>query len=263
MKETNKKNIDFVLRYYKAGKIDTRKAIKRFHAETGTSQRVKSWQMIAAAASLLLLIAAGSYIFWNEDKTKLVAGNVAKTFILPDSTHVILSPHSSLSYRGDRCRDVEMTGKIFFKVKHDPQHRFDIHGEMSHVTVLGTVFQVSERDNVAGVYVVSGRVLFAQRLSDEGVILTKGMTGVLHRGDKMPVVKYDSEGINKTTWATKVFHFDNAPLDDVLQDLSSYYGVRLSCKAEGKRLSGDFDANDIDETVSIIEQVLNVKIKKQ
>jgi transmembrane sensor len=88
------------------------------------------------------------------------------------------------------------------------------------------------------------------------------MKAVLGKGDAKPQLVQNSD-INQTAWATHQFHFDNTPINDVMQQLSAYYGVRLSASESGKRLSGDFDASDINDITSIIEETLNIKISKK
>jgi transmembrane sensor len=77
------------------------------------------------------------------------------------------------------------------------------------------------------VYVTSGKVSFAAKSSADGIILTQGMKAVLGKGDAKPQLVQNGD-INQTAWATHQFHFDNTPINDVMQQLSAYYGVRLS-----------------------------------
>lgn len=66
-----------------------------------------------------------------------------------------------------------------------------------------------------------------------------------------------------TVSVPKTFHFDNTPLHEVLDELSAYYGVRLSADQEGKRLTGDFEADSLDMTIRLIEEVLDVTISRE
>lgn len=59
---------------------------------------------------------------------------------------------------------------------------------------------------------------------------------------------------------TRHFHFDNTPLPEVLKELGSYYGVTLTADKTDKRLTADFDSGSLDETLHMIEQVLDVRI---
>lgn len=64
------------------------------------------------------------------------------------------------------------------------------------------------------------------------------------------------------TKETMTFHFDDTPLSEVLSELSAYYGVALTADCEDKRLTGDFEADSLEATLRMIEEVLDVKISQ-
>lgn len=60
MTEINEKDLEFVARRYDPAKYDTRKAIRRFHARTGSAVHRRWWMTAAAvAASVVVVTAAG------------------------------------------------------------------------------------------------------------------------------------------------------------------------------------------------------------
>ena len=63
--------------------------------------------------------------------------------------------------------------------------------------------------------------------------------------------------------ATHQFHFDDTPLSEVLSTLSRYYHVRLTASDTVKRLTADFDADDLDDIISLVSQTSNVSISKE
>lgn len=261
MKETQEKWLHFVLKHYQDGKLDTRKAIKKFKRNNGFERKHQTvWYTASIAASILLCLVWG--ITFNKNNHDLIAQDTIKTFILPDGTSVTLSPHSSLSYNSEDCRTVEMTGKAFFKVKHDNAHPFNVTGSKVHVTVLGTQFQITESESGSNVYVVCGKVKFSVKGKEDGLILTKGMKANLNNDEEIPKI-VNAGSINQTAWATHMFIFDKTPLKIVLKELSSYYHIPLSSPTSiDKTLSGNFHTGDIDEIIDIINNVLNVKIQK-
>lgn len=269
MKEIEKKCLDFVLRYYKFERFDTNKAIRRFE-ERNIPVHVdyRPFWYSGIAATILLCIAFSLY-FYNtgekEEWIKLASGNVIETFLLPDSTTVTLSPQSTVSYHSSDFKDkrqVNMTGKVFFEVTKDKRHPFEIYGKLSRVTVLGTRFQVSELSEESNVYVISGKVLFSAKEQAEGVILTQGMEAVLTDGESKPKVVAPSS-VNQTAWATKSFFFDNAPISEVLSELSDFYHVQLTTDNTEKSLNGEFETNSLEEIIGLIENVLKIKIQKK
>ena len=65
MKESFEKKLDFVVRHYKEGLFDTRKAIERLHGSFADSRPVRKWWSVlaAAAASVAVAFAAGYGIY--------------------------------------------------------------------------------------------------------------------------------------------------------------------------------------------------------
>lgn len=261
VKEINHKNLDFVLHYYKHGALDTKRAISQFKAKAGIRKR-PIWKYVGIAACFLLvingLLLGKQWLF----TTQLTAFDKPKSYLLQDGSRIVLSPHSTLSYRPINPRNVKMSGKVYFEVKHNPEKPFDIEGEMSHVMVLGTKFQVAESSSFSKVYVSQGRVLFAALNREDGVILTKGMSATLKKESAKPIID-NRPSQNSLAWMSHKFHFDNTPLPSVLKDLSAYYQVSLSCKETGKYLSADLQADSLDDIIALIEQTLNVNIEKQ
>lgn len=273
MKDIEKKCLQFVLRYYKPGAWDTQKAIRHFEQRNGIfpkSNRRTYWYS-GVAATILLFILSGIYLYnmdtdMNDGWTRLVADNSAATYTLPDSTSITLFPHATLSYQPGafmrKNRQVNMSGKIYFAVRRDAKHPFEVNGSLSHVKVLGTRFQVNDNPESAEVCVVSGKVLFTAKGQGEGVILTKGMEAELMHGEKMPSLSV-SGNINQTAWATGIFVFDNTPLTTVLKDLSDFYHVQLTSEDSDKKLTGVFETDNLDKVIDLIENVLHVKIQKK
>lgn len=59
-----------------------------------------------------------------------------------------------------------------------------------------------------------------------------------------------------------VLKYDNAPIDDVLSELSDYYGRELALKtAPRRRISGEIEATSLEEVVEVLEATLDIKIE--
>lgn len=267
MEKIDEKALDFVVKYYQEGKLDTLNAIKTFRHLIGEKAVVRPiHRYIAIAASLLVLIglAIGWYITMNDERTVLASANDIETYKLPDSTIITLAPHSSISFSyigmKNGRRSVDFNGKAYFKVKHDKEHPFDVYGSISHVRVLGTVFQIDESaGNNSCVTLISGKVFFGSRNAENGVILTDGMTAKLGINDSVPNI-VSSKNKNETVWVSKVFRFDDATITEVLNQLSKYYHVKLSASDKTKRVSGEFEAGELSNVISMLENMLDIRI---
>ena len=268
MSDFEDKHMDFVLKHYQEGKFDTQKAIDRFNEAHGIVQkprrRVLPWVsgMVAAAAAVILCV----FLFRGNDQQKhqihLVADAQVKEFVLPDGSEVTLAPGSRLTYSEQSPRKTQLEGKAFFEVARDEAVPFEITADGSFVRVLGTKFMVDAGSSVKEVYVTEGKVLFAKSSDSEGVILTKDMQATLSELDAVPVISMEPD-VNSIAWQRGSFIFNQTPLKEVLETLSKHYKVSFAATDLDKQLSGEFDAEDLDLIISIIESALDVHIVKR
>lgn len=66
--------------------------------------------------------------------------------------------------------------------------------------------------------------------------------------------------LNPDVATTHVFVYNDAPLDQVLKELSAYYHCTLKAPATDKHLTGTFPDDDVAFIVSLIEKALDIKI---
>ena len=268
MSDFEDKHMDFVLKHYQEGKFDTQKALQRFNEAHGIVQkprrRVLPWVsgMVAAAAAVVLCV----FLFRGNDpqtqQVQLVADAQIQEYVLPDGTEVTLAPGSKLTFSEKSPRKTQLEGKAYFEVARDEAVPFEITSDGAFVRVLGTKFMVDAGSSVKEVYVTEGKVLFAKSSDAEGVILTKDMQATLSESDAVPVVAMEPD-VNSIAWQRGSFIFNQTPLKEVLETLSKHYMVSFVANDLSKQLSGEFDAEDLDLIISIIESALDVHIVKR
>ena len=265
MSDFEDKHMDFVLKHYQEGKFDTQTAIDRFNEAHGIVQkprrRVLPWvsAMVAAAAAVVLCV----FLFRsNDQQIQLMASAEVQEFVLPDGSEVTLAPGSRLTYSEKSPRKTQLEGKAFFEVARDEAVPFEITSDGAFVRVLGTKFMVDAGSSVKEVYVTEGKVLFAKSSNAEGVILTKDMQATLSQSDAVPVIAMEAD-VNSIAWHRGSFIFNQTPLREVLETLSKHYRVSFAATDLSKQLSGEFDAEDLDLIISIIESALDVHIIKR
>lgn len=264
------KELNFVTKYYRHGSLDIKKAYRATLDKAGRQRRT-NLRWIAVAAVVALLIVGGGLVMHYKSVssvTTFVTENNNRYIALDDGAHVILAPHSSLSYEDD-CRRVEMTGKVYFDIRHDENHPFVISDDDYVIRDIGTRLVVDEKQMGEGqkstkVYVLDGSVCLLSSHSSKGVIVDKDELYQIGTGATRPVMVSSRISSNDmAVWATHEFHFVYAPLSVVLTDLSEYYHVSLSCKETNKHLTADFQATSLDSIKSMIEETLGVEIKQK
>ena len=114
-------------------------------------------RILAAAAALALLVVS-SFLLLRNKESKEIAWKTYQTEYgqtlrqhLPDGTSVVLNANSTLSVPSDwqagTSRQVKLVGEAFFEVKHtESNDKFIVETEKGVVTVLGTKFNVQERE---------------------------------------------------------------------------------------------------------------------
>lgn len=271
MKTNEDRMIDFVAKSYEENRFDPKKALAR--SQNGSLCRSlilsKRTVMLKRIAGVAAAAAVGIFLYlsWLTSWTDYAAYDIAQTFTLPDSSSVTLAPGSTLRLQKHKDkRLVQMTGKVYFNVRHDDRAPFRVDAGSGFVKVLGTRFQVDSRDPIS-VSVVSGKVLFsAIRSGEEALILTKGQSAVLDPAASRPV-EITPKHPNPAAWATGEFIYDNTPLPEVLSELSEYYDVTLVAfdaghsSGESRRLSGEFSTSSLQEILNLINSALGTDIQ--
>lgn len=271
MKTKEDRMIDFVAKSYEENRFDPKKALAR--SQNGSLRRSLSLSkrtvMLKRIAGVAAAAAVGIFLYlsWLTSWTGYAAYDIAQTFTLPDSSSVTLAPGSTLRLQKHKDkRLVQMTGKVYFNVRHDDRAPFRVDAGSGFVKVLGTRFQVDSRDPIS-VSVVSGKVLFsAIRSGEKALILTKGQSAVLDPAASKPV-EITPKHPNPAAWATGEFIYDNTPLPEVLSELSEYYDVTLVAfdaghsSGESRRLSGEFSTSSLQEILNLINSALGTDIQ--
>ena len=271
MKTNEDRMIDFVAKSYEENRFDPKKALARsqngtLHRSLSLSKRTVMLKRIIGIAAAVI-VGIFLYTSWRTSWTDYMVYDIPQTFTLPDSSSVTLAPGATL--RLQRHKDnrlVQMTGKVYFNVRHDDRAPFRVDAGSGFVKVLGTRFQVDSRDPIS-VSVVSGKVLFsAIRSGEEALILTKGQSAVLDPAASKPV-EITPKHPNPAAWATGEFIYDNTPLPEVLSELSEYYDVTLVAfdaghsSGESRRLSGEFSTSSLQEILNLINSALGTDIQ--
>lgn len=260
MNKQEDKSLDFVIKHYKYKTLDSNAAYHRLAMRIGIQKHSHKLWWAAAASFLLLLSFAGIYNYLNQTTT-LYANASTTTYTLSDGTKVTLSPRSSLSYKDMNCRDVEITGKVYLDIFHNPNKPFTISDDSYMINDIGTRLEVDETASSTTVYVDQGTVSFAST-SDihHALILDQGCKAILKKSAIHPErIATNSE--NTVSWATHKFKFRDTPLREVLADLSDYYKVSFVSDKYNVNLTADFKADDINTIVNMIQKSLDVKIK--
>ena len=213
--------------------------------------------MIAAAASIILLLGAG-LIYTGVTRSRGTA--IATSFgevssrQLPDGTEVMLDANSKIHYKGDwsegKDREVWMDGEAFFHVRKTPEHsRFIVHLTHMDVIVTGTRFNVINRHGVENVLLEEGRVILRNKKGEQ-LPLTPGEFATF---DENLWQKKTVQPDSVMAWKEQKLVFNGTPLRELVTLVNDHYGVHLQLA----------DSSIADSTISAILPNNNLEVLLQ
>lgn len=225
----------------------------------------KPWRYVAAAAVLLFVLIGTALYFNNEplSETHLVAAkNVIenqtskiKYVVLPDSSKVELSPNAKICY-GDNFalnRKIEVDGLVYFKVKKDKQHPFQVFSNETTTTVLGTSFTVNEtEDEDVIVELFEGSV----QMNVKG----QNQKWILKPGEKFT---YSNQTASVTEF-NRFVDFDNEKLTSVSSYIEKNYGYKVILPEEYLNQKITIRINkkeDLKTIVQLISEMYNLNFE--
>lgn len=192
---------------------------------------------------------------------------------LADGTRVWLNANSTLKYpvsfSGVGVREVELEGEAYFDVAkleaNGKRTPFVVKSKGQILEVLGTEFNVNTFRNKVTTTLLEGSV----KVSFDGA--TAGQSHVLKPNDqsvydgqskKANIVEIDPYYV--TAWKSGDFAFDNAPLENVMEDIARWYDVHVEYKSDVSdvRFSGKVSRfENIETLLQTIEWTGSVKLK--
>jgi transmembrane sensor len=155
---------------------------------------------------------------------------VKSTFLLPDSSTVMLNAGSRLYYQENfsgENRSVFLEGEAYFDVSEDLERAFIVHTGPTSTTALGTSFNIrAYNEKEIGVYLLTGRVIVsANPQADSAVYLTAGETVSYQSGVLSQKKNFDRMKI--TAWTKGIILFDETPIRDAILAMENWYGVQF------------------------------------
>ncbi len=234
--------------------------------------RRKQIRWIGYAATIALFLSFGlAYLFFPIKVYDPIAYNSKETIrqiLLPDSSIVWLNKNSTLiapKTFSSKKRKVLLKGEAYFEVKRNPEKPFIIQTGKTITKVLGTSFNIAEKNNTITVSVKSGRVAYYQKhFPWHKKILTADLMAT-YDNKKNKLSTPEATHPNFLAWKTKKLIFNNTPLNEACSILSDFYGhtILSSISDTGIYLSGSFNNEPLEDILPTIELTLDIKTKNE
>jgi transmembrane sensor len=251
----------------------------------GTSWSRTQRKLAIAAAVVLTVTGGGALAWWarvarwgrpvaaalREVRTR--PGQRAQ-FRLTDGTRVVLASSSVLRYDptsfGASTRELQLDGRAYFEVTHDPRRPFLVRTARTVTEDLGTEFLITDYtgDPATEVVVASGTVAVRTAATQTAVPAT-----VLAAGEK---VRLDTAGQAtvrrgvdlgaELAWTEGRLVFVNAPVPEVVAELERWYGIDLQlggAQLAAHRFTGSYNGQPDSTVVRELAAAIGARVERR
>ena len=246
---------------FKAPEYNEDEALKTVLHQIETKKQSKTnWlQPVLKIASILVLCFGAYYYTTTLDTTFTTDFSEKISVELPDHSKVDLNALSSITFNKSdwkNNRNVSLKGEAFFDVEKGSS--FNVNTPNGIVTVLGTEFNVKQRDNFFEVTCYEGLVQVTYKNNKSKI---KPGESFLVLND---LVINNQTVYSQPQWLTNTSAFKSLPLKEVIAELERQYNVKGETKNINTDLlfTGRFTHNNLDTALKSITQPLQLTYTK-
>ena len=246
---------------FKAPEYNEDEALKTVlhQIETKKQSKVNWLQPVLKIAAILVLCFGAYYYTTTLDTTFTTDFSEKITVDLPDNSKVNLNALSSITFNKSdwkNNRNISLKGEAFFDV--EKGSTFNVNTTTGTVTVLGTEFNVKQRNNFFEVTCYEGLVQVTYK---NKITKIKPGESFLVLNDLVINNKTD---YSKPQWLSNTSAFKSLPLKEVIAELERQYNVKVEAKNINTDLlfTGRFTHDNLDLALKSITQPLQLTYKK-
>jgi transmembrane sensor len=233
------------------------------------------WLKIAASVILVLGSVSTAYFYQkNQNNTYQSAYGENREVKLPDGSIVKLNANSTLKISDDwsneHTREVWLKGEAFFTVTKKPNQgnaKFIVHANNINVEVLGTEFNVSNRDTNTNVTLNSGKIkLDVFTNGNTQTIMMKPGEQVNYSSKSSKVYKKKTKAEVVSAWTSNHWVLESTSLGEVANKIEDNFGVTVIIKdpnVVSDRMTGVIMTNNLDEVLEGLSTIYSLKFKKE
>lgn len=229
------------------------------------------WTVLAAAAAIAVAVGLGWWRFGGSDRVApdrtlhyATAIGRQEKVSLPDGSTLWLNTDTAVAVRFTRAlREVRLErGEASFAVARAPDRPFVVASATTEARVLGTVFNLRQRDRGTELVVTEGRVQFSSPTAP-GVVVTSGQWARLALGTRAPEVKTlgAAECARRVAWQNGRLEFAEEPLGGVVAEFNRYHRHQLVVRDAATAavlVGGTFQADNLSGFVRLLESSFGI-----
>ena len=199
-----------------------------------------------------------SYYFISTKNTSYTTNLAEKiTFELPDQSEVHLNANSKITFKvnnWENSRTLNLKGEAYFSVKKGS--KFTVNSSLGSVQVLGTKFNVIERDHYFQVNCYEGLVS----------VTYKNESVKVPAGSSFKILNETTQFSNNTNeimpnWLQNSSSFKSIPYSYVVKELERQYNIAIEydVKYKNNLFTGSFIHSNLELALEAISIPLNLK----
>ena len=237
-------------------KVDDFDTFYNTYQAQNTRRKINWMYPMLRIASVLVIGFAIYFSFFYNKLTHIETLAKEKTTIqLPDDSEVTLNARSEITFnrqKWDKKRSLKLDGEAYFKV--EKGNTFDVITTDGLVTVVGTEFNVKQRENYFEVVCFEGLV----RVTSDTI------TRLLNVGDTYRILndEFVQDEVLDTFphWTQNRSSFNSVPFNEVLAELERQYDIEVAfMNVDINRLfSGGFTHDNIENALISITQPMDL-----
>jgi transmembrane sensor len=239
-------------------------------------KKTYSWLRIAASITLVVGLCGSIYYYLNANNEIIYqsAFGESKNVTLPDGSVVKLNANSTLKtskdWSGTDTREVWLDGEAFFTVTKKPSRgdaKFIVHAKQVDVEVLGTEFNVSDRDTNTDVTLNSGKIkLEVHKANNTETIMMKPGEQVSYSSNSLIISKKEVKAETISAWTNNRWMLESTSLNEIANKIEHTFGLEVIIKDSllaQERMTGVIVTNNLDEVLEGISTIYSLKVKKE
>ncbi len=237
--------------------IDDFETFKQKYNATNKPVKTLNWLKPILRIASVIVISLGLYftLFYNKLTHVQTLVSEKTTIELPDHSKVTLNTLSQVTYNENdwaNHREIKLKGEAYFRVAKGK--KFDVVTDDGIVTVVGTQFNVKQRNNYFEVKCFEGIVK----------VVSNTIERELHVGDTYLIIN-DKFVEGKTTllkpsWSENKSSFKAIPFAEVLAELKRQYNIDITTENinTNRLFTGGFTHNNLENALISITQPMNM-----
>ena len=226
------------------------------------------WKPLRGVAALTTVAAIAIGALWavNRPLDYATAVGEQRTVRLDDGSRVTLDTGTRIQVRlhDDRRSVALLSGQAFFDVTGDPARPFVVTAGDTHVTAVGTRFDVRRDGDGARVTLLEGRVAVRETTeAGAGWSLDPGQQ-VITTQPRPAVASVDV--VRETSWTTGRLIFDGTPIRIAVTEVNRYSDAKIDLRASHIAdipVSGVFDTGDTDGFIAALQDLYGVTAERR